>query len=370
LGGSRRADRCGWPVRTVLVLKSHTATADVRLASTRADGPLRDATAAGIALKEEREWRMQITRAHNSYISWLLATRNLSPHTIRAYDGDIALFVRHIGTRTPVDRIDHELVVAFVGKLRASNLAPTSIRRRVAGLRGFCRWLVNQRLLASDPWLGVTVSVGRRRKLPRVIPSHELNRLLRHLRQSVDGDVCRSPEILARPRECTTLFAVSLMLVTGVRVGELVSVRCIDVDLPARSLRILGKGQRERMVFLANDWIAAFTKAYLAAHSTLGLAQQQLLFSEHQKPLTPDAMRSRLAQASVEAGLNIHVTPHMLRHTAATQLIEAGVDIRFIQRLLGHSSLTTTEIYTHVSDGALRQIVSDTDVLARLLPDN
>jgi integrase/recombinase XerD len=158
------------------------------------------------------------------------------------------------------------------------------------------------------------------------------------------------------------------MLATGVRVNEVTGIRCIDIDLPSRSLRVLGKGQRERIVFLPNEWIAAFTSAYLAVHTSLRLPQQQLLFNDCHRPLTPDAMRSRLAKASVSAGLRIHVTPHMLRHTAATQLIEAGVDIRFIQRLLGHASLTTTEIYTHVSDRALRQIVTETDVLTRLLP--
>lgn len=310
---------------------------------------------------------MRIDKAHDRYIRWLLATRDLSPHTIRAYDADIAVFVRQVGAHTPVNRIDRDSVVAFVGRLRHSELAPTSIRRRAAGLRGFCRWLVDQRLLESDPWLGVALSVGRRRKLPRVLPDHELNRLLRHLFAAAGARECSPGDVLARPRECTTLLAVSLMLVTGIRVNELVNVRCGDVDMASRTLRILGKGQRERMVFLTNDWIASLTGAYLAAHHALAPTQPQLFFNDYCKPLTPDAVRSRLAKASVDAGVEIRVTPHMLRHTAATQLIEAGVDIRFIQRLLGHSSLTTTEIYTHVSDSALRRVVSDTNVLAKLL---
>jgi integrase/recombinase XerD len=311
---------------------------------------------------------MRIDRAQDSYIRWLLATRNLSPHTLRAYDGDIAAFVRYVGAHTRVGRLDPDLVIAFLEALRASDLAPASIRRRVAGVRGFCRWLMAQQLLTSDPSHGVTLSTGRQRSLPRVIPEHELSRLLAHLHRSAASDVHRPDAILARPRECTTLLAVSLMLATGVRVNEVTGIRCIDIDLPSRSLRVLGKGQRERIVFLTNEWIVAFTSAYLTAHTSLRLPQLQFLFNDYRRPLTPDAMRTRLAKASVGAGLRIHVTPHMLRHTAATQLIEAGVDIRFIQRLLGHASLTTTEIYTHVSDRALRQIVTDTDVLTRLLP--
>ena len=105
---------------------------------------------------------------------------------------------------------------------------------------------------------------------------------------------------------------------------------------------------------------------YLETRAGLPVAHSNLLFNRHYGPLTAPAMRSRLAKAAGHAGLSARVTPHMLRHSAATQLIEAGVDIRYIQRLLGHASLSTTEIYTHVSDQALRRVVSDADVLGRL----
>jgi integrase/recombinase XerD len=157
------------------------------------------------------------------------------------------------------------------------------------------------------------------------------------------------------------------MVTTGVRVNEAVSIRCQDINLFDRSLRIVGKGGRERNVFLTNDWITDLTRGYLKTRTTLCLEHSQLLFNARHEPLTTQAMRSRLAKAACDAGLRVKVTPHMLRHTAATQLIEAGVDIRYIQRLLGHASLTTTEIYTHVSDNALRRVVSDADVLERLL---
>jgi integrase/recombinase XerD len=150
-------------------------------------------------------------------------------------------------------------------------------------------------------------------------------------------------------------------------VNEVVSVELPDIDLPGRSLRIVGKGRRERQVFLTNDWIRSLTRAYLRTRAALGVEHAHLLFNSHHDPLTAPAMRSRLVNAARDAGVGPRVTPHMLRHTAATQLIEAGVDIRFIQRLLGHASLSTTEIYTHVSDRALMRVVSDADVVGRLL---
>jgi site-specific recombinase XerD len=311
---------------------------------------------------------MQIAQARERYIRWLLVTRDLSPHTIRAYDGDIATLERHLGTNMQVEGIDRECLVAFMEAQRAAGLSSTSIRRRASGLRGFCAWLLARRLLDADPLAGTTVAVGRSRKLPRVLPAQELDRLLLFLRRTARvGDTSDTNGTLGRPHESTTLLAVALMLVTGMRVNEVVSVQCQDIDLPGRSLRIVGKGRRERQVFLTNDWITGLTRAYLETRAVLGLEHPHLLFNWRHAPLTAPAMRARLVKAARAAGLSAKVTPHMLRHTAATQLIEADVDIRYIQRLLGHASLSTTEIYTHVSDRALSRVVSNADVLGKVL---
>lgn len=311
---------------------------------------------------------MRLSQAREQYVRWLLVTRDLSPHTIRAYDSDIAAFERHLGPRASVGDIDRNRLVTFVEDQRGAGLSATSIRRRASGLRGFCRWLIARGVLDGDPWAETTVAVGRSRKLPRFVSAYELDRLLLHLRNSagLNGGHATN-DVLARPHESTTLLAVALMVATGVRVNEAVSIRCADVDLPGRTVRILGKGHRERQVFLTNDWIKGLTRAYLQTRSALGVEHGHLLFNSRYEPLSPAAMRTRLVHAGEGAGLRARVTPHMLRHTAATQLIEAGVDIRYIQRLLGHASLSTTEIYTHVSDRALRRVLSDADVLGKVM---
>lgn len=320
---------------------------------------------------DEKESTVRVHEAHKQYIRWLLATKNLSPHTIRAYDGDVGAFGRHVGRREVVSRIDQECLVAFIEALRDDGLAAASIRRRVSALRGFCRWLLACRMLRDDPTLGITLSAGQQRALPRVVPAHELDRLFSYLRMSAGVSETVQPQaVLARPHDCTTLLAVALMVATGVRVHEAVGIDCQDIDFHSRGVRIVGKGRRERQVFLTNDWIVDLTSAYICARRELGLTHTKLLFSLAYDPLTTQAMRSRLAKAAFAAGVQIRVTPHMLRHTAATQLIEAGVDIRYIQRLLGHASLTTTEIYTHVFDDVLRRVVTDADVLDRYCSDN
>ncbi len=311
---------------------------------------------------------MQVCQARTQYIRWLVATKDFSPHTIRAYEGDIAALNRALGIWAPVREISRDALVDFLELQRASGLSARSIRRRASALRGFCRWLLSRRLLDIDPWTGISVPVGRARKLPRVVADDDLERLLYFLRDAADVEDGVGPDaVLARPHEATTLLAVVTMLATGVRVHEVVGIKCRNIDIRGRSVRLVGKGRRERHVFLPNEWIADLVRSYIATRVGLELAHPYLLFNRRLDPLTPPALRSRLATAARDAGVGVRVTPHMLRHTAATQLIEAGVDIRYIQRLLGHARLTTTEIYTHVSNRALKHVVSEADVLGGLL---
>jgi integrase/recombinase XerD len=311
---------------------------------------------------------LQLSRACVGYVRWLLATRDLSPHTLRAYQGDLSSFEAFAGPALEVGEIESSTLVDFLERQRALGLSPASLRRRASALRGFSRWLLAEGLIEADPWSGASFALGRARRLPRALPTQELDRLLDFLRRTARADPgvpVQPRHVQERPHEFTTLLAVCLMVATGVRVHEVVGFRCQDIDLGGRSIRLMGKGRRERQVFLTNGWITDLTDAYLQARATLDLSHPCLLFNLRFGPLTPAAMRSRLAKATTAAGLTTRVTPHMLRHTAATQLIEAGVDIRYIQRLLGHASLSTTEIYTHVSDSALRRVVSDADVLGR-----
>jgi len=310
---------------------------------------------------------VEFGQAREEYVRWVLAAKDLSPHTLRAYRGDFARFEQFVGAATEVGALNKSTLVEFLEDQRASTLAPSSLRRRASSLRGFSRWLADEELIPSDPWIGISVAAGRGRKLPRILPVRELDRLLSFLKRIAGvGPAMPHPGLVRKhPHESTTLLAVALMVSTGVRVHEVVGFQCQDIDLTNRSIRLLGKGRRERAVFLANDWITGLTDAYLEVRDNLDLPHSHLLFNRHCDALTTAAMRSRLAKAARAAGLSRHVTPHMLRHTAATQLIEAGVDIRYIQRLLGHASLSTTEIYTHISDRALKRVVSEADVLGR-----
>jgi len=302
--------------------------------------------------------------ASSRYLDWLRSSRDLSPHTLRAYEFDLLVLRRFVGTNATTDCITSETLLEFFAAQRADGLMPSSLRRRAAGVRGLCRWLMAEGLTVDDPWSGVSLSFRSDRSLPRSVPGHELRTLIEFLRS--EAQVPRSIDALVdlcRPAEATTLLAATLMVATGLRVGELVGLRIHDVDIEDRTIRVLGKGRKERVVFLPNDWLCQLLRAYLRSRTVRGVSHAHLLFGRDGRPLTTAAVRARLRRAGEQAQLGRRVTPHMLRHSAATQLVESGVDIRFVQRLLGHASLSTTEIYTHVSNQALRRAITTADVL-------
>ncbi len=223
-------------------------------------------------------------------------------------------------------------------------------------------------MVAANPWPTTGISFRRTRSLPRAISTHDLHRLIQHLcKEAGIASQGHPPRVILKAYEGTTLVAVTMMLTTGVRVGELVGLKVDDIDVDGGSVRVMGKGRRERVVYLTDQWHRSLMQSYLRTREELGPTHPLCLVNTNGDQLTTAAVRARLAKSSTRAGLDRRVTPHMLRHTAATQLIESGVDIRFVQRLLGHASLSTTEIYTHVSDEALRRAVTGAEVLTRSL---
>jgi site-specific recombinase XerD len=311
---------------------------------------------------------MLISSARTEYEGWLVSSRDLSSHTAKAYREDLAIFQKHVGAKTNVADVTRESMIGFLGAQRQSGLAASSVRRRASSLRGFCKWLCDASYLETNPWDRLTLDLPVRRVLPRALSSSDLTKLLLHLRSLVElGDASSE---LRRPYNSATLLAVTLMVSTGMRVGELVSVHIEDVDLAGGSIRVLGKGRRERVVYIGSGWIKTLLSEQISWRKDRSIAHDVLLSNHIGLPLSTAAVRSRLRVVAKEAGLTRRVTPHMLRHTAATQLVESGVDIRFVQRLLGHASLSTTEIYTHVSDESLKRVVGAADVVGRALSAN
>jgi len=283
--------------------------------------------------------------------------RQLSDHTVRAYANDLADFRRFIGAGVAAGEITEPTLSHYLADmLGRRKLSPGTVRRRFACLRAFFRQHAKHEGFA-DPCAALKLQLPRRKRLPRTLSRPEVTSLMASL------------SLFAGARatdDAALATAVSLMVSTGIRVGELCRLAIEDVSPDGASARIHGKGSRDRVVYVSDGTLRDDLRRLVEQRQRTGATHGALFLNRQGAPMKPQTIRPRLRRYARQIGLARRITPHMLRHTAATLLIETGIDIRFVQRLLGHSSIATTEIYTHVSDEALRTTLERANVLAML----
>jgi integrase/recombinase XerD len=285
--------------------------------------------------------------------------KGLSGNTLRAYAQDLAEYEAFTGPGRPLADCDRDHLRAYLAFLMDRRaLKPASAKRRIACLKAMYRWLELEDRIAASPFHRLDLQVRLPRRLPRALSRGEMKALLAALRMPLPrpGRAAR----LSQPsfERLAAWTAVEILYATGMRVGELVGLRLGDIDLEDGTVRIIGKGNRERRAFLVKPATMTLVRAYVAARAASVPTGDAFLVTATAHPTTAQTVRLMLRRAAQEAGIERRITPHMLRHTAATHLIEAGVDIRFVQKLLGHANISTTEIYTHVSDRSLREVLA------------
>jgi integrase/recombinase XerD len=322
--------------------------------------------------------------AKDAFLEHCEYSKSLSPHTICAYDQDLSDFLRFCGPQAQLQDIGEARITDFLKELtRVRGLSAATAKRRLACLRclrTFFRWLKRRKVIDRSPFDDLELSLPSPRRLPRVLSRPEIRRLsaaTQGARQALpaprpdrpdrpNGEIAKSAVPDGRGGTATTYLAILLMTATGIRVGELVNIRIGDVSLVDGAIRIRGKGNRERTVFLSNRALAGAIENHVAARPATACAHDHLFANTRGDPLSAQALRQRLRKVAEAAAIERRVTPHMFRHTAATLLIEEGVDIRFVQRLLFFNDTATTEIYTHITDTSLKTALLQADTIGRL----
>lgn len=285
--------------------------------------------------------------AIEAFVRHLDLERGASSHTARAYAGDLtglAAFARTHGAAEPRD-VDLPLLRAWLADLAATGRARTTLARRSAAARAFFAWTTSTGRTPSDPASRLG-SPKVDRHLPQVLSVDAARTLVEHAGSlAADGG----------PAALRDWVTVELLYATGLRVGELVSVDVDDLELTTRTVRVLGKGRKERVVPFGvpaaravERWLAAGRPAFVSPGS--GPA---LLLGDRGGRWDQRRARDAVHRLAVGAGVP-DLAPHALRHTAATHLLEGGSDLRSVQEVLGHASLATTQRYTHVSAERLR----------------
>ncbi|PYV60688.1 MAG: recombinase XerC [Acidobacteria bacterium] len=283
-----------------------------------------------------------------------LRERNVSPHTIKAYTGDLANFAAYIGLRKWRD-IDHVTIRGFLSQLYEKGLSKTSVARSLAAVRSLYRWLAVEGVVEQNP--AALVSTPKLpKKLPRVPTMEEMNSVL-------DGDM---PEIAAFPERDRLML--ELLYGCGIRNSELVGVNLDDIRLSAEAILIRGKGKKERYVPFG-DGVTSALAGYLPVRQAV-LADSRkntsaLLINQRGGRLTTRSVGRIIKKIAVAKGLSPDVHPHTLRHAFGTHMLEEGADLRAIQEMLGHERLSTTQRYTQLSMKHLLAVYDQTHPRAK-----
>lgn len=284
---------------------------------------------------------------------WLRIS-NRSLKTIAAYRVDLDQFSEIAGKASELESVSRRTVERWILDLQQRGYRPASLRRKMASLRGFFRHFVERGTLRESPVAGIRVSFSAPTKLPRIVDQDDLASLLRSLERGVESAMFGS---MARTCALRDLAVFRILAVTGIRVAELCHLTVQDVLESGSTLRIHGKGSRERLAFLALPLDRSCLEEYMLVRHQLRPQNQSLFLNARGLSLTTEGVRGILHGACRTVGVNKRITPHMLRHTAATSLLENGADLRIVQTYLGHSSIRSTERYTHLSMAHLRAVV-------------
>jgi integrase/recombinase XerC len=283
-----------------------------------------------------------------------LRERNVSPHTIKAYNQDLRTFAGYVGSRG-WKSIDHITIRGFLSHLYETGLSKTSVARSLAAVRSLYRWLAQEGVVGQNP--AALVSTPKlAKKLPRVPTMEEMNSVL-------DGQLPEIASFAERDR-----LMLELLYGCGIRNSELIAVNLEDVRLSAEAVLVRGKGKKERYVPFGESVKVALL-AYLPARQQL-LAQKRrntpaLLLNLRGGRLTTRSVGRIIKRIAVAKGLAPDVHPHTLRHAFGAHLLEEGADLRAIQEMLGHERLSTTQRYTQLSMKHVLQVYDQTHPRAK-----
>ena len=283
-----------------------------------------------------------------------LRERNASPHTIKAYSGDLANFAAYAGSRG-WKSIYHIAIRGFLSQLYEKGLSKTSVARSLAAVRSLYRWLAREGVVEQNP-AKLVATPKLPKKLPRVPTIEEMNSVL-------DG---KMPEVAAFPER--DLLMLELLYGCGIRNSELTGINLDDIRLSAEAILIRGKGKKERYVPFGGSAKGALG-AYLPARQAM-LAETRkntaaLLINQRGGRLTTRSVGRIIKKIAVAKGLSPDVHPHTLRHAFGTHMLEEGADLRAIQELLGHERLATTQRYTQLTMKHVLQVYDQTHPRAK-----
>ncbi|MFH2203767.1 MAG: tyrosine recombinase XerC [Elusimicrobiota bacterium] len=281
------------------------------------------------------------------FLNRLRSQRNFSSHTLRAYSSDLEGFASYCGGEgaggpKPSD-IDRRRVRSYIAHLNQGGLSRGTLLRRISSLRSFCRHLLEEGELKGDPFLNVPIP-KKEKRLPQFLTDSEMSRILDQAGMGGGWTELRDRAIL------------ELLYSSGLRRAELAGLQASDIDFVGGVVRVFGKGSRERIVPVGDIALAAVREYLRARPRPQAGDQDPLWLNARCGALSGGGIALIVRRCVRSSGLHKAVSPHAIRHSFATQLLNGGCDLRSLQEMLGHKSLSSTQVYTHVSLEGLKKV--------------
>jgi len=295
---------------------------------------------------------MDSTKTHiKNYLEYCKLQKCLDAKTLKAYQIDLRQFSEQI-SNINIPEITSEILEQYISKLH-KQYKPKTVKRKIASLKAFFHYLEYQELIKENPFNKLDTRFREEKLLPKTIPFHSIQKFLSVLYEQKS---LASSEYQLRC--CVRDIAViELLFATGMRISELCSLKPESIDLESGNILIYGKGAKERVIQIGNPEVISALLLYQEYFEEDIAACGYFFVNKRKNKLSDQSVRFMINRYAEIADITQHITPHMFRHSFATLLLEQDVDIRYIQQMLGHSSISTTEIYTHVSSKKQKDIL-------------
>ncbi len=292
---------------------------------------------------------MDIQRYSALFLRYCQARKKLNSKTLKAYEIDLKQFERFCNNDFSKDTL-----CRYVETMH-EQYKPKTVRRKVATLKAFTHFLLIEDHIDQNPFQRLDISFREPIILPKTIPLNVINQILLTAYQYKSQTTTEYQRKLV----LRDIAILEMLFATGTRVSELCQLKNNSLNLETHTVKIFGKGARERIIQIENIEVQCALREYHNAFADDIKATGYVFINKLHMPLKEQSVREIICKYVKMAGYELHITPHMYRHSFATLLLEENVDIRYIQRLLGHSSITTTQIYTQVSTNKQKEILSN-----------
>ena len=290
---------------------------------------------------------MSLQSEINNYVAVCENLKGLSKLTIKAYKIDLKQYQEYAND---LDWLSKECMTTYIDHLYKA-YSPKSAKRKIACLKAFYRYLEMEDIIEYNPFHKIKIKYREPLVLPKTIPLNDIkNILVFSYNQKED-----SKTVVQRKTRLRDVLILEMLFSTGMRVSEISHLSVDDINLIDGTIRIFGKGSKERIMCLTNESVLKLLTEYI---NTKNKTSSCMFTNRLGNRLSEQSIRNMVNNYACAAGVTQHITPHMFRHTFATSLLEADVDIRYIQEMLGHSSINITEIYTHVTVSKQRDILA------------